>query len=154
MKNENKTTGVLILIFSGKNTFWNQRKSLKNNSAKFFVSLRQVNHILRPSFYIEKGYKKEILGSWRMKIQNIANKNLLFWLLHTCTWEVTNKEQTCVLFVNETFNYSLFSRVLRVKSSMPIRFLQSFWLVDMWKYATKQELLHIKKWETYENEIA
>ena len=63
MKNENKTTGVLILIFSGINTFQNQTKSLKNNSAKFFVGLRQVNHIRRPSFYIEKDYKKEILGS-------------------------------------------------------------------------------------------
>ena len=28
MKNENKTTSLLMLIFSGKDTFWNQRKSL------------------------------------------------------------------------------------------------------------------------------
>ena len=38
MKNKNKTTSVLILIFPGKNTFWNQRKSFKNDSAKLFVS--------------------------------------------------------------------------------------------------------------------
>ena len=38
MKNENKTTNVLILIFPGKSAFWNQRKSLKNDSAKPFVS--------------------------------------------------------------------------------------------------------------------
>ena len=37
MKNENKTISVLILIFPGKNAFWNQ-KSLKNNSAKLFVT--------------------------------------------------------------------------------------------------------------------
>ena len=28
MKNENKTASVLILIFRGKDAFWNQRKSL------------------------------------------------------------------------------------------------------------------------------
>ena len=34
MKNENKTTNVLILIFSNKNAFWNKTKSLRNDSAK------------------------------------------------------------------------------------------------------------------------
>ena len=66
MKNENKTTSVLILIFPGKNALWNHRKSLKNGSAKLFVSLRKFNHICRPSFYTENGYEKEIcnvLGS-------------------------------------------------------------------------------------------
>ena len=38
MKNENKTTSVLLLIFPGKNAFWNQRKSLKNDSVKLFLS--------------------------------------------------------------------------------------------------------------------
>ena len=38
MKNENKTTGVMILIFPGKNAFSNQRKSLQNDSAKLFVT--------------------------------------------------------------------------------------------------------------------
>ena len=36
MRNENKATSVLILIILGKNTFWNQRKSLKSNSPKLF----------------------------------------------------------------------------------------------------------------------
>ena len=45
MKNENKTTNILILIFPGKNTLWNHRKYLKNGSAKHFVSLRKFNHI-------------------------------------------------------------------------------------------------------------
>ena len=49
-----------------------------------------------------------------------------------------------MLFVDESFNFSLVSRVLGVKSGMPIPFPRSFWLVDMWKYATKQVLLHIK----------
>ena len=43
----------------------------------------------------------------------------------------------CVLFVDKSFDFSLFSRVLRVKSSMPILLPRSFWLVDMWKYVTK-----------------
>ena len=62
MKNQNKTTSVLILIFPGKNALWNH----KNGSAKPFVSLRKFNHICRPSFYTENGYEKEIcnvLGS-------------------------------------------------------------------------------------------
>ena len=58
-----------------------------------------------------------------------------------------------VLFVDESFNFSLFSHVLRVKNSMPILFPRSFWLVNMWKYATKQVLLHNKKWKTSGNEI-
>ena len=59
MKNENKTT-VLILIFLGNNAVLNHRKSLKNGSAKLFVSLRKLNHICRPSFFTKNGYKKEI----------------------------------------------------------------------------------------------
>ena len=55
--------------------------------------------------------------------------------------------------MDESFNFSLFSRVLRVKNSMPIPFPWRFCLVNMWKYATKQVLLHIKKWKTSENEI-
>ena len=47
MKNENKTTSVLIVIFHGKNALWNRMKSLKNGSAKLFVSLRKFNHICR-----------------------------------------------------------------------------------------------------------
>ena len=81
MKNENKTTSVLILIFPGKNALWNHRKSLKNSSAKGFVSLQKFNHIFRPSLHTENGYKKEIckvLGSERIRIRNIAHKNLLF----------------------------------------------------------------------------
>ena len=49
MKNENKTTSVLILIFSGKNGFWNQKKPLKNEILMTFAD--QV--------FIEKGYKKK-----------------------------------------------------------------------------------------------
>ena len=82
IKNENKTISVLILLFPGKNAFWNQRKSLKNDSAKLFVSLRKFNHICRPSFYTKNGYKKEIckiLGSEWIRIWNIARKNLLFF---------------------------------------------------------------------------
>ena len=99
MKNENKTTSVLILIFPGKNALWNHRKSLKNGSAKLFVSLRKFNHICRPSFYTENDYKKEIckvLGSEWIRIRNIAHKKLLFfWLTPTSTSKVTNKEKTC-----------------------------------------------------------
>ena len=51
-----------------------------------------------------------------------------------------------ILLVNERFNFSfIFTRVLRVKNSMPISFPRSAWLANMWKYATKQVLLHIKK---------
>ena len=58
-----------------------------------------------------------------------------------------------VLFLDESFNFSLFSRVLRVKNNMPILFPQSFWLVDMKKYATKQVLFQIKKQKTSGNQI-
>ena len=50
MKNEIKTASVLILIFPGKNNFWYQRKSLKNNLAKYFLTCGKFNHIFRPSF--------------------------------------------------------------------------------------------------------
>ena len=50
MKLENKTTIVLILIFSNKNTFWNQRKSLKKDTVNLFVTCRKKN-ICHPSFY-------------------------------------------------------------------------------------------------------
>ena len=59
----------------------------------------------------------------------------------------------CVLFLDESFNFPLFSCVLRVKNSMPIPFPGRFWLVDMWKCATKQKLLHIKKGNASGNEI-
>ena len=112
MKNEKKTASVLILIFPGKNALWNHRKSLKNGSAKLFVSLRKFNHTF-------------------------------FWLLlHTPHQKLLTKKKR-VLFVDESFNFSLFSRVLRVKNSMPIPFPWSFWLV-MWKCTTKQECFHIK----------
>ena len=54
--------------------------------------------------------------------------------------------------MDKSFNFLLFSRVLRVKKSMPIPFPCSFWLV-MWKCRTKQECLHIKNVKTSENEI-
>ena len=144
MKNENKTTSLLILIFPGRNALWNHRKYLQNGSVKLFVSLRKFNNICRPIFYTEHSYKKEIcklLGSEWIRIQNIAHKNLLFfWLLHTSTSKVTNKKKR-VLFVDDSFNFSLFSRVLRVKNSMPIPFRWSFW-IDM--CMVKQVCLHIK----------
>ena len=59
----------------------------------------------------------------------------------------------CVLFLDESFNFPLLSCVLRVKNSMTIPFPGRFWLVDMWKYATKQKLLHIKKGNASGNEI-
>ena len=59
----------------------------------------------------------------------------------------------CVLFLDESFNFPLSSCVLRVKNSMPIPFPGRFWLVDMWKCATKQKLLHIKKGNASGNEI-
>ena len=71
-----------------------------------------------------------------------TQKFTFFRLLHTSTSKVTNKKKR-VLFLDESFNFSLFSRVLRVKNSVPIRFPWSFWL-DMWKCTTKQERLHIK----------
>ena len=154
MKNENKPT-VLILIFPGNNALLNHRKSLKNGSAKLFVSLRKFNHICRPSFYTENDYKKEIckvLGSEWIRIRNIAHKNLLFfgYYIHPHQKLLTKKKR--VLFLDESFNFSLFSRVLRVKNSVPIPFPWSFWL-DMWKCTTKQERLHIKKWKTSGSEI-
>ena len=55
--------------------------------------------------------------------------------------------------MDESFNFSLFLLVLKVKNSMPIPFPWRFWL-DMWKCTTKQEHLHIKKWKTPGNEIS
>ena len=150
MKNENKTTGVLILIFSGKNTFWNQRKSLKSNLVKLFISLRQVNHICRPSFYIQKGYKKEILGSRRMKIQNIANKNLHFWLLHTCTWEVIKNTNMC--FVCK-WNFQLLVIFTRSKGKkqyinpVPSKFLASWYVKVRDKARTASYQIVRNKWK-------
>ena len=57
------------------------------------------------------------------------------------------------MFANKSFNFPLFSLVLRVKDCMPILLPRSFWLVDMWRYATIQLLLHIKEWKTSGNEI-
>ena len=65
MKNENKTTSILLLIFPAKDAFWNQRKSLQNDS----VNLLQLDEsliIFADQVFNEKGYKKEIcriLGS-------------------------------------------------------------------------------------------
>ena len=145
----------MILIFLSKNAFWNQSKFLKNDSAKLFV--KSLITIAGQVFTV-KDYKKEIcriLGSEWIKIRNIAHKNLLFSVTtySLSTSKVTNKGQKIVLFVNESFNLSLFSHVTRVKNSMPISFPRSFWLVNMWKYATKQVLLHIKNWKTSGNEI-
>ena len=133
MKNENKTTSVLILIFPGKNALWNHRKSLKNGSAKLFVSLRKLNHICRPSFYTRNGYKKEIckvLGSEWIRIRNIAHKNLLFFrLLHTSTSKVTNKEKTCFVCGWKFQFFVIFTRSKCKKqyaNPLPLKFLASY----------------------------
>ena len=49
-----------------------------------------------------------------------SHKNLLSSVTKysLSTSKVTNKEQTCVLFVDESFNFLLFSRVVSVKDSM------------------------------------
>ena len=57
------------------------------------------------------------------------------------------------MFVDESFNFSLFSRVLRVKNSILISFPRSFWLVNMWKYVTKQVFLHTIKVKNIWKEI-
>ena len=133
MKNENKTTSVLILIFPGKNALWNHRKSLKNGSAKLFVSLRKFNHICRPSFYTENGYKKEIckvLGSEWIRIRNIAHKKLLFfWLTHTSTSKVTNKEKTCFVCGWKFQFFVIFTRSKGKKqyaNPVPLKFLDRY----------------------------
>ena len=46
--------------------------------------------------------------------------------------------------MDKSFNFSLFSRVLRVKNSMPIRLPRSFWLYDMWKCMTKNHEKHLE----------
>ena len=51
------------------------------------------------------------------------------------------------------FQFLAILRVRRVKNCMSIPFPRSFWLVDMWKYGTKHELLHIKNWKISENKI-
>ena len=86
-----------------------------------------------------------------IKIRNIAHKNLLFfgYCIHPHQKLLTKKKR--VLFVDENFNFSLFSLVLRIKNSMPIPFPWSFWL-DMCKCMTKQVCLHIKNWKTSGNE--
>ena len=77
MKNDNKATSVLILTFPGKNAFWYQRKSLKNDSANIFVTSRKFNHICRPSFY-RNGFESSIpisfawsfLASWYVDVRD------------------------------------------------------------------------------------
>ena len=118
MKNENKTT-VLILIFPGENALLNHRKSLKNGSLKHFVSLRKLNHICRPSFYTKNGLWKRDLQSFRIWM----NQNTKYctqklydffgYYIHPHQKSLTKKKR--VLFLDENFNFSLFSRVLRVK---------------------------------------
>ena len=136
-----------MLIFPGKNALWNHRKSLKKGSVKLFVSLRKFNRICRPIFYTENGYKKEIckfLGCEWIRIRNIAHKCLLFFGYYIHPHQKLLTKKTRVLFKDESFNFSLFSRVLRIKNSMSIPFPWSFWL-DMWKCMTKQVCLHVKK---------
>ena len=59
MKNENKTTSVLILIFPGKNALWNHRKSLKNGSAKVYKSLITfADHVFILKTAIKKTFAK------------------------------------------------------------------------------------------------
>ena len=67
----------------------------------------------------------------------LHTKIYFFWLIHAV---LAHRK----LLIKD-FSFSLFSSVLRVKNSVPILFARSFWLIDMWKYATKQVLLHIKK---------
>ena len=130
MKNENKTTSVLILIFPGKNALWNHRKSLKNGSAKLFVSLRKFNHICRPSFYTENGYKKEIckfLGYEWIRIRNITHKNLFFfgYYIHPHQKLLTKKKR--VLFVDESFVIFTCSKVKKKYANpVPSKFLASY----------------------------
>ena len=132
IKNENKKTSALILIFPGKSALWNHRKSLKNGSAKLFVSLRKLNHICR-SFYTKNGYEKEIckvLGSEWIRIRNIAHKNLLFFrLLHTSTSKVTNKEKTCFVCGWKFQFFVIFTRSNGKKqyaNPVPLKFLASY----------------------------
>ena len=97
MKNENKTTGVLILIFPGKIALWNHSKSLKNSSAKLFQVYKSLitfaNQVFTPKTAIKKKICK-VLISERIRTRNIAHKNFCR-LLHTSTSKVTNKEKTC-----------------------------------------------------------
>ena len=107
------------------------------------------NRISRPSL-------KRDLQSFRIWMKQntkyCTQKNYFFFGYYTHAHQKLLTKKKRVLFVDESFNFSLFSRVLRVKSSMPISFPWSFWLV-MWKCTTKQECLHIKNWKTSGNEI-
>ena len=130
MKNENKIS-ILILIFSGKNALWNHRRSLKNGSAKLFVSLRKFNHICRPSFYTKNDYKKEIckvLGSEWIRIRNIAHKNLLFfgYYIHRHQKLLT---KTCFVCGVKFQFFVIFTRSRGKKqfaNPVPLRFLASY----------------------------
>ena len=99
---------------------------LKSARPNFF---QKFNYICRPSFHTENGYKEEIckvLGSDRIRIGNIAHKFFIFfgYYIHSHQKLLTNKKR--VLFVDGSFNFSLFSRVLRVKNSCQSRSLEVF----------------------------
>ena len=99
MKNEKKTASVLILIFPGKNALWNHRKSLKNGSAKLFVSLRKFNH------------------------------TFFWLLLHTSTSKVTYKEKTCFVCGWKFQFFVIFTRSKCKKqyaNPLPLKFLASY----------------------------
>ena len=95
MKNENKTTRVLILIFPGKNALWNHRKSLKNGSAKVYKSLITfADQVFILKMAIKKRFAKfQDLNKSEYEI--LHTKIYFFRLLHTSTSKVTNKEKTC-----------------------------------------------------------
>ena len=63
MKNENITASEFILIFSGKNAFWNQRKSLKNDKAKVFVSWQSLITFADQIFILKRAMRKRFAKS-------------------------------------------------------------------------------------------
>ena len=152
MKNENKTTRVLILIFPGKNTFWNQRKSLKSHSANFFVPWRKFNYIWWPRF-TEKSYKKEICRILEYEI--LHRKTDFFRLLHTVIAHqnllIMNKRAFCLRMTIAISRY--FHALKGLKTVWQSRSFELFWLLDMRKKPTKQVPLRIKKWKISGNKI-
>ena len=73
-------------------------------------------------------------------------QNFFGYYIHPHQKLLTNKKRI-FLFVDESFNFSLFSCVLRVENSMPMSSTWSFWL-DMWS-ARQNKNVFISKSEKH-----
>ena len=87
---------------------------------------------------------EENLQLYKKLVKKACESLRSLWLL---IFILAVKKQTFVTEINLDFNldFTYHEDITQIETFIYSSFPRSFWLFDMWKYATKQLLLHIKK---------